>query len=306
MPLAPMGCAVQFHIKPSRRKTFGEHSSDDWYLKTSPEHYQTHVVLVKATRAKRLTDTVFFKHKSITQSTIMKADAIVNAYQKLTEAINGIQQSPDDAHIEALQRIQDSLEPGNQMPVQKFGELPPRVEQDQAKNDVLTFEPRPRVQFDATVETPDRLVVAWPQEQVVRSSPKKPIAKPKPILNRPKYIADSESVACRVKQRHASPQAEANDQLSVAERVENRRRGQKLPTDVLHTVLDQETGELLEYCQLLKHPQFKDEWNRSAADEFGRLAQGVGGRIKGTDTIRFIHKHEVPTYVKFVCTIRTE
>ncbi|KAL7501913.1 hypothetical protein ACHAXN_000071, partial [Cyclotella atomus] len=125
MPLAPMGCAVQFHIKPSRRKTFGEHSSDGWYLKTSPEHYWTHVVLVKATRAKRLTDTVFFKHKSITQSTIMKADAIVNAYQKLTEAINGIQQSPDDAHIEALQRIQDSLEPGNQMPVQKFGELPP-------------------------------------------------------------------------------------------------------------------------------------------------------------------------------------
>ena len=81
------------------------------------------------------------------------------------------------------------------MPVQKFGELPPRVEQDQAKNDVHTFEPRPRVQFDATVETPDRLVVAWPPEQVVRSSPKKPITKPKPILNRPKYIADSESVA---------------------------------------------------------------------------------------------------------------
>jgi hypothetical protein len=54
-------------------------------------------------------------------------------------------------------------------------------------------------------------------------------------------------------------------------------------------------------------------WNRSASDEFGRLAQGIGGRIKGTDTIRFIFKHEVPqdrfkdvTYVKFVCTIRTE
>jgi hypothetical protein len=39
MPLAPMGCAVQFHVKPSRRKTFGEHSSDRWYLKTSDEHY---------------------------------------------------------------------------------------------------------------------------------------------------------------------------------------------------------------------------------------------------------------------------
>jgi hypothetical protein len=54
-------------------------------------------------------------------------------------------------------------------------------------------------------------------------------------------------------------------------------------------------------------------WNRSAADEFGRLAQGIGERIKGTDTMRFIHKHKIPvdrlkdvTYIKIVCTVRTE
>ena len=317
MPLAPMGCAVQFHIKPSRRKTFGEHSSDGWYLRTLPEHYRTHVVLVKATRAKRLTDTVFFKHKSITQPTITKADAIVNAYRKLAEAINGIQQSPDDAHIEALQRIKDNFEPGNQMPIQQFGQLPPRVEQDQAKNNVHTSEPRPRVQFDPAVESPDRLVVAWPREQVVTSSPK-PVARPTPILKEPKYIADSESVADRVKQRRARtpivPAPQANDDhSSVAERVAARRRNKEPPTDVVLSVLDQETGELLEYRALLKHPRFKKEWNRSAADEFGRLAQGIEGRVKGTDTIRFIHKHEVPqdrfkdvTYIKFVCTIRTE
>jgi hypothetical protein len=29
MPLAPMVCAVQFHIKPSRRKSLGEHSATD-------------------------------------------------------------------------------------------------------------------------------------------------------------------------------------------------------------------------------------------------------------------------------------
>jgi hypothetical protein len=47
MPLAPMGCAVQFHIKPSRRKTFGEHSENGFYLKTSEEHYRTHVVFAR-------------------------------------------------------------------------------------------------------------------------------------------------------------------------------------------------------------------------------------------------------------------
>ncbi len=52
MPIAPMGCAVQFHIKPSRRKTFGEHSEDGFYLKTSAEHFRTHVIFCKKTQAK--------------------------------------------------------------------------------------------------------------------------------------------------------------------------------------------------------------------------------------------------------------
>ncbi len=50
-----------------------------------------------------------------------------------------------------------------------------------------------------------------------------------------------------------------------------------------------------------------------AADEFGQLAQGIGGRIKGTDTIRFIHKHKIPAdrlkdlaYIKFVCNVQTK
>ena len=78
-------------------------------------------------------------------------------------------------------------------------------------------------------------------------------------------------------------------------------------------VLDEETGKQLTYRQLLRHPKYKKEWSRSAADEFGRLAQGVGNRIKGTDTIHFIHKHEIPknrrkdvTYGSFVCTVRPE
>ena len=85
MPIAPMGCNVQFHIKPSRRKTFGEHSGDGFYLQTSPEHYRTHIIFVKKTRAKRLADTVFFKHKYITQLTVTPADAVVQAYHKMMQ-----------------------------------------------------------------------------------------------------------------------------------------------------------------------------------------------------------------------------
>jgi hypothetical protein len=303
MPLAPMGCAVQFHIKPSRRKTFGEHSEDGFYLKTSEEHYRTHIIFVKKTRAKRLADTVFFKHKYITQPTITPADAIVNAFNKLRQTIQGIQHSKEDAQYEAIERI---MQQAQQQPIQQAEQVNiPRVERE------LT-EQVPRVRFAEEPASPkepqERLVVAWPKEQIVQPS-KSPTPKPKPILKEPKYIAKPDSIAERVKAKRQQPETTQTE--SIAERVARRRRERKV--EVAHAVLDQETGQLLEYRQLLKHPRFKELWNRSGADEFGRLAQGIKGRVKATDTIRFIHKHEVPadrfkdvTYVKFVCTIRTE
>ena len=76
-------------------------------------------------------------------------------------------------------------------------------------------------------------------------------------------------------------------------------------------VLHPNTHLPMTYRQLMKHPQFRADWSHSSAKEFGRLAQGIGGRIKGTDTIRFVSKTAVPpdrykdvTYGKFVCEIK--
>jgi hypothetical protein len=70
---------------------------------------------------------------------------------------------------------------------------------------------------------------------------------------------------------------------------------------------------MLKYCQLLHDPKHEAIWSKAGANEFGWLAQGVGGSIDGTNTIFFIHKHEIPqdrlkdvTYIKFVLLIRTE
>jgi len=76
-------------------------------------------------------------------------------------------------------------------------------------------------------------------------------------------------------------------------------------------VQDNETGEYLNYRQLIWNPKHKEIWSKSAANEFGRLAQGVGGRVKATNTIFFISKNQVPkdrikdvTYGSFVCDIK--
>jgi hypothetical protein len=70
--------------------------------------------------------------------------------------------------------------------------------------------------------------------------------------------------------------------------------------------LHPETGEVMSYNKLITDPETQSTWKRSTANKFGRLAQGVGGRVQGTNTIKFIPVADVPknrtvTYARFVC-----
>ena len=53
-------------------------------------------------------------------------------------------------------------------------------------------------------------------------------------------------------------------------------------------------GDMLEYRHLIKGPEYKEIWGHGYGNEIGRLAQGMKGRVDDTDTMHFIHKHEVP------------
>jgi hypothetical protein len=57
--------------------------------------------------------------------------------------------------------------------------------------------------------------------------------------------------------------------------------------DLAYAVLDDETGDLLEYRHLMKHLKFKDIWTKSFGTEIRRLA-----RI--TETIFFVKKEDMP------------
>jgi hypothetical protein len=50
----------------------------------------------------------------------------------------------------------------------------------------------------------------------------------------------------------------------------------------------------MEHRGLLSNDETFPTWGRVAANEFGRLAQGVGGRIAGSNTIFFIPSSAVP------------
>jgi hypothetical protein len=221
-------CSVSHKTQPT--KTFGEHSEDGFYLKTSAEHYRMHVIFCKKTQAKQLADTVFFKHKHITQPMVTPADAIVNAFTKLQDAIQGIQHSKDDAHFEALWQFEHTLQPPNKHAIKSVKHVKlPRVEQQ-----IELTQQVPRVRFDNAPPTvhdpPPRLIVTSPRKQIVEPQPK-------PILKPPKYI--DKSVAARVQARRLQSQTTVNE--SIAERVARRRR------EAAIAVLDQDTRQLLEY-----------------------------------------------------------
>ena len=63
-------------------------------------------------------------------------------------------------------------------------------------------------------------------------------------------------------------------------------------------VINPDTGVSLEYRHLIQGPD-KDIWVKTLANVFGRLAQGVKGRMPtGNSTIFFIHPSEIPTHKK--------
>ena len=74
--------------------------------------------------------------------------------------------------------------------------------------------------------------------------------------------------------------------------------------DPEYAVLNNDTGNLLEYRHLIKHPKYKDTWSNSFGNEIRRLATK-------TETIFFINKTDIPqdrkgdkTYGRIVCVYR--
>jgi hypothetical protein len=64
---------------------------------------------------------------------------------------------------------------------------------------------------------------------------------------------------------------------------------------IAQLIHDKETNTYPTYRQLLHHPKYKVSWAKSAANEFGQIAQGPkDDRVKGTNPIKFIRKDQVP------------
>jgi len=69
-PFAPLGCAVEAHVKPEDRRTWDTRSDAGFSLETSMHPHRCFRVYITKTRASRISDTVHFKHQYITNPTV--------------------------------------------------------------------------------------------------------------------------------------------------------------------------------------------------------------------------------------------
>ena len=307
MPLAPMGCAVQLFQNSEKRTSWGANAIDGWYLQTSPEHYRCHIIYVKQTKSERVSDTVFFKTKYITQPTLTPADVITKALNDLTQALKEKTNQQGIDQIEALTKLNDILS--------NTPEPDPTPDEP-----IVPMESR-RVTFDETTKPPqiDKPIHKTPSPRVMglnkrtRPEPMHKVMIDKTIQNAP---------TPRVEKAKSTPKSNGNRERirsfiaqKTMARIPLRKsylRSSTRRTERAQTIYYEETNTYLKYRQLIRHPKYKEIWSKSSANEFGRLANGLkDGQVKPTNTIQFIRKEDVPadrmkdvTYGSFSCDLK--
>jgi hypothetical protein len=243
---------------------------------------------MKQTKSERVSDTVFFKTKYITQPTVMPADVITKAINNLTQALKGKSNVKGLEQIEALQKLENIL---NNVP-----ETTP----------IPREQPIPtskRVTFDQTTKPPQEI---QPRESVLSPRVSTPIQRArtatliytvtvdKPIANKPTPMVQNVSKNTRPARIEMKERIRKHLKAKTMARIPQQStyiRQTTRSNKQVQLIHDKETNTYLSYRQLLHHPKYKDAWAKSAANEFGCLAQGLkDGRVKGADTIKFIHK----------------
>ena len=279
-PLAPLGCAVEIHESTNRRKSWDPHSLSGWYIGTSTEHYRCHRIFCKKTRSERISDTVFFRHRYLTQPIVTPEDQVIKAVGDLASALRAQPNDEGSNEMSVLRRLDSILNKQS---------MPKRA----AEKTVSFDDPVSRV-----IEHP----ISEPRVDSAPDSPRLPEVVLAPRVQLPlieKTVLHPRSEEGRITRSRA-----------IADALK-RGYAKRTAGEFANEIFDEDSGKMLKYRKLITHPKHKEVWFHSSANEFGRLAQGVGGRIKGTDTIFFINKDQVPadrwkdvTYVKFVCELK--
>ena len=278
-PLAPPGCKTVVHETLDQRATWDEKGALAWYLGPAMDHYRCHDIYIPKTRSERVAKAVkFFPHNCPAPAADPRDNATRAAFL-LAEALQRSNKmsphlDPSQEQMKALKHLSDIFATLTKSTAPNENAKQKNLQDPQGTLAKITANDNnhvhvPRVNQNQPKSTNNMV----PQSRV--------ITPPAPA--------------------HVIPYE--NNEIDPPTHGYNlRKRPQAC------AVMNEKTGKLEEYGALVKGPD-KEIWERAYANDLGRLAQGVHGRIAGTNTVYFIAHNEVPnnkkiTYGKKEVSIR--
>ena len=87
---------------------------------------------------------------------------------------------------------------------------------------------------------------------------------------------------------------EMNSWQPSAKQMSTRKFPLQLLCEFANAIMDEETGDMLEYRHLVKIPKYQDILSKAFGKEIGQLAQGQPGVVEGTNTLFFVPFSKVP------------
>ena len=297
-PLAPPGTRCITHEKASQHGTWAPHGQLGWYVGAAPEQYRCYQIYIPKIQGTRVCDTVEFFPTHCKMPNMSANDAAIYAANDLLKALTHPQPansfiSMGDDQIVALRQLATIF----QCSIKKKPTSEPGVPD-------IAPPQRPRTRSQ-TKQLANAAITAPQRDQICHDPPPTPDDMKQQVDLDPEPPHDTE-----LHTKHHIVQVIPNLRPKYPTKHEGMLEDPFPPTQSANAVMDPDTGKPLEYKQLINHPNhhLRQTWQQSSSNQFGRLAQGVGGRIAGTDTIRFIQYNNMPmnrrpTYARFVCEI---
>ena len=301
-PLAPPGTKILMHEKIGNRRSWAPRGTDGWYIGPALEHYRCITCYLPETHATRVADTVEYFPNTVPIPSHTTEDLIRDAVTDIISALHSDKIAPPllpltdttRTTLRAIATILNRAAPPPP-PVKPFPPTPPvpvpRVEETQPVvppprvHESLPVVPPPRAQNPPPATAP-RVVPIIPNSPTFKKfqSPASrtqmffnlPLPKAAPTL--PPRVPPKPPHPVRVRldpyrndPRQAHSRARALAQIILKEQ-ENTRDAH------LNHIYNTATGNKESYDTLRK--QNPERWETSFSNEIGRLAQGVGTRMK--------------------------
>jgi hypothetical protein len=279
------------------------HTASGYYIGNAWEHYRCHQVYISSSKCKRVSGIVFFWHKYLTMPTITPADALIKAADNLIDVILG-QLPKNSVTADAVEQLMKIYKIKAEKAICKARAQRVLKEQVQAQ----------RVRAEQQLQVPQptspkQNPTSFPSFEVEDSADK-----PKSARGGHNIISqdDNSPPSSNTHQQRQLPMLVQDYMLQMIETpgytapfTPAQASYCKYPLQFLcnfaYAVLNNDTGDLLEYRHLIKHPKHKDIWSQSFGKEIRCLATT-------TKAIFFVNKQEIPkdrqgdvTYGRIVC-----